>query len=73
MQWVLIMTLVTGSGGAAVHTEIFYAEESCKVAAATFEDMQGTSLMGSSQKNKARCVPRSVGKFGEMRIDKDPK
>lgn len=65
MQWVLIMTLVTGSG-AAVHTEVFYAEEACNVAAATFKQMEGRG----NQFNAARCVPRSVGQFGEMRLDK---
>lgn len=59
-QWILIMTL-SGVNGSAINNAVFYDEESCHTAEQAFKKQQYAD---------AFCVPRKVGEFGEIRIDK---
>lgn len=67
MQWILIMTLLTGRG-VAVSNVVMYDPETCDIAAAKFVEVNSGAAFGSVA--KAFCVPRSVDKHGAVTLDK---
>lgn len=68
MQWILVMTLLTGRG-VAISNIAMYDHETCELAAAKFVQVNDRDRSFGSAA-KAFCVPRSVDNHGAVTLDK---